>query len=246
MGKRKIARIAGFVGALCATGALVGAGVQATGAYFTSSEGGNISAQSGTLTITNTSNTNLSFAGLMPGTPATKDVTYRINVSSGTVDVWLVFKPDDTNYQGFGFFTGGPHTPGTITTANPNGGGLGRYGYFSVWESHGGTAFTSGNLSYASFATSNNQYPEPVGQSTCTVNASNGRGGDGTQSTGSTDYPPYCGVPSKIRLASNVGSGDSGTVKFTLGINGPLWSGQNLPVANVDYSLVATQHGQTP
>ena len=37
MQKKKAVRLAGFVGAVCATGALVGFGVSGTGAYFTDS-----------------------------------------------------------------------------------------------------------------------------------------------------------------------------------------------------------------
>jgi hypothetical protein len=59
-------KVGGFVGTLAAGAALVGTAVTGTGAYFTDSKAGNLSASSGHLTL-NTTDTNLSFRDLVPG-----------------------------------------------------------------------------------------------------------------------------------------------------------------------------------
>ncbi len=51
MQKKKAFRLAGFAGALCASAALVSLSVSGTGAYFTGSANGSISASSGHLNL---------------------------------------------------------------------------------------------------------------------------------------------------------------------------------------------------
>jgi hypothetical protein len=230
MQKALLLKLGGFVTALCATGALVAATVPATGAYFSDSKDGSIAATSGhlTLAIDPGTPTALSFTNLMPGTNETKNIHYGVNASAGNVDVWLTFDKDSSAYARF---TGGKSSPAWLD------GGLGRYGYFSVADSHGGIAFTSGNLA---FADKTNTYGV-AGASQCTVDA-NGRGGSATIFTGG-DYPPYCGVPSKILLASNLPSGSDGTVSVTFGLNGLLQTIQGQNEGTLPFHLVATQAG---
>ncbi len=230
MQKAMLLKLGGFVTALCATGALVAATVPATGAYFSDSKDGSISATSGhlSLAIDPGTPTALNFTDLMPGVNRTKNIHYAVNASSGNVDVWLTF---DKNSGAYARFTGGSLSPAWLD------GGLGRYGYFSVADSHGGTAFTSGNLA---FADERNIYG--AGSSECTVDA-NGRGGSGVIFTGG-GYPPNCGVPSKILLASNLPSGSEGTVSITFGLNGLLQTIQGQDEGTLPFHLVATQAGK--
>lgn len=229
MQKAVLLKLGGFVTALCATGALVAATVPATGAYFSDSKDGSISATSGhlSLSINSGSTTTLSYANLMPGTNQTKSIGYTVDASAGNVDIWLTF--DKGTWQ-YGRFTGGKNSPGWSN------GGLGRYGFFSVADSHAGTVFASGNLA---FADGTNTYG--VSTSECTVDA-NGRGGSATVFTGGQN-PPWCGVPSKILLATNLPSGTTGTVTITFGLNGLLQTQQGQDEGTVPFHLVATQAG---
>ncbi len=239
MQKSMLLKLGGFVTALCATGALVAVTVPATGAYFSDSKPGSITATSGHLTLA-TSDLNVNFDKLMPGVPQAKSVDYRVNADSGTVDVWLVF---DTTARdtvtgattAYHLFTGGGSSPS----------GLGRYGYFQVADTHGGVAFTSGNLKFAD-ATDNDA------SDNCGVDLATGRGGNGRIYDGVTDYssvhgtgttPPLCGAPSKILLASDLADGVSGTVTLTFGLNGLLQTTQGQYEGTVPFSIVATQHG---
>ncbi len=230
MQKAMLLKLGGFVTALCATGALIAATVPATGAYFSDAKDGSLSATSGhlSLAIDPGTTTALSFANLMPGTNQTEKIHYAVNASAGNVDLWLTF---DSSSAAYAQFTGGRYSPAYAE------GGLGRYGYFSVADSHGGTAFTSGNLA---FADGTNTYGI-TGKSQCTVD-SNGRGGSATIFTGGA-YPPYCGVPSRILLASNLASGTDGLVSITFGLNGVLQTIQGQDEGTVPFHLVATQAG---
>ena len=68
MRKAKALRIAGFVGALGASAALITAAVQGTGAYFTDSHNGEIDASTGHVNVTITpSDGKLAFTNLLPG-----------------------------------------------------------------------------------------------------------------------------------------------------------------------------------
>jgi hypothetical protein len=234
MSKKKAARLAGFIGALCATGALVGAGVQATGAYFTSSQTGTMHASSGHLTLsaTHPAQLNMDFQNLMPGKNVQHAVDYSVDVSSGNVDLWLVFNKDSQEYNKF---TGGSGN------TNWSDGGLGRYGYFSVSDSNGGRAFRSGNLKFATAA------DDPQSSDSCATNATTGRGGSDWIATAG-DYSPteFCGVPDAIKLAGGLSDGATGTVTITFGLNGYMQTEQNQPEFNLPFKIVATQAGHVP
>ena len=92
-------RIAGFVGSLGATAALVGAAASGTGAYFTDAKPGNISGTMGSIRITaydggGTSATDIAFTDMLPGEGQVKTVRYQ-NTGKNTEDVWLVFNQAD-------------------------------------------------------------------------------------------------------------------------------------------------------
>ncbi len=100
MKKGKALRLAGFVTAACATTALVATAAQSTGAWFTDSQAGPLSASSGHLHLLHQSGgayveqppaLDLSYANMMPGAPADSAINYKVDVSSGKTDVWLVF-----------------------------------------------------------------------------------------------------------------------------------------------------------
>jgi hypothetical protein len=241
MTKGKVARLAGFIGALGVSTVLVTTAVQGTGAYFQDSFDGTMSASSGHLTLTKTSgSTTLDYANLMPGDNIDKTFNYQVSVSSGTVDVWMVF---DTNAQAYQAFTGGKGSP--LWTD----GGLGRYGYFKVADSNGGTAFRSGNLSFPPYADSQNQV-NSTSTSGDQCATTDGRGGDSWIATAGDTHPSgYCGVPGAIRLASGLSDTATGSVTVTFGLNGVLQTQQNQVEFNnnhVVFQIVATQHGIAP
>jgi hypothetical protein len=232
------------VGALTASAALVATTAATTGAYFSDSKDGSFTATAGhlTLDLNHPTQTTMNFTDLWPGTNQDKTVDYKIDASSDGVDLWLTFDPNSKRYQQL---TGGKASP-----LVPDG-GMGRYGYFAVSDSHVGQAFQSGNLSFAN----GNNDPTTNGCSTGT----DGRGGSGAVATpipGRTDLtdphnwttPPYCGIPAQILLASDLTKNDSGTVTLTFGL-GAIQSQQNqaeFSGGSVPFKLVATQHGQRP
>lgn len=222
MNKGKIARLAGFVGALGISAALVAMASSSTGAYFTDTADGTVTAGSGHLTLSH-GVTDLNFSNLVPGQYPTQKIAYSVD-SNVNVDVWLTFD-DNTGYC---------QLTGSKDNDKCSDGGLGRYGHFAV-ANNNDTKFTSYNLA--------NPDQGITGQS-CNVNA-NGNGGSNQKPTSETDTPPYCGVPMAIKLASNLGSGTSGEVEVTFGVTGK-WTAQNTAVANVGYHLVATQAGVRP
>ena len=83
----------------------------------------------------------------------------------------------------------------------------------------------------------------PAAQS-CGVDG-NGNGGSSQQASSPTDTPPYCGVPTAIKLASNLSPGDVRTINLVFGVTGR-WTAQNVPVTNVPFKVVATQVGIRP
>ena len=214
---RKSLRLTAFIGAACATTALVAFAAQGTGAYFQSNSSGTISANSGALTLS-TTDTNLSFANLMPGVDQTQDVNYSVNVSSGKVDLWLVFDQSSAGYQAW-----------TGPKSNAFGGGLGRYGHFAVADNNN-LAFQSYNLQL--------DPNDPV--SGCTI-GSDGRGNFADSSPTSLE----CGVPGAILLTTGLSDGDTGQVEFTYGLTGKQTQ-QNQTEPTVGYQIVATQAGQAP
>jgi len=245
MNKGKVARLAGFVGALGVSTVLVTTAIQGTGAYFEDSATGTIAASSGHLTLdTGASNLNLSYANLMPGQIVPKTINYQVGVSSGGVDLWMVFDQNDVNYLRF---TGAKHSTGAED------GGLGGYGYFSVSDSHAGGAFTSGNLAFPNDGTTPQNQTWPSTNS-CSVDAATGRGGSSAVVTADSGTIPWCGVPAAILLRSNMTNGNSGTITIKFGLDGYKQTQQNQQEFGADanhagyvpFHIVATQHGILP
>lgn len=223
-------RVGGFLAALGASAALIASASGATGAWFTDSHSGNLAGSTGHLRL-NVSDTTLNFNGLVPGQSQTKQITYSVDVSNGTEDVWLVFPTATADQaQRYGQFTGAKNDAAWAD------GGLGRYGHFAVSDTAFGQAFRSHNLQ--------NQ-PGGATDESCGIDA-NGRGGSDQQATSSSDTPPYCGVPKAILLAWNLADSTTGTIEVTFGVTGR-WTVQNAdPVVNVPFQIVATQHGVRP
>lgn len=228
---KKVAKFAGFVGALCATATLVGVSASSTGAYFTDSHTGEIDASSGHVRVNvNPADGKLHFDNLLPGEYKTQTLDYTAD-GTGAEDIWLVFPT-----------TGGPNgtNPSEAFTGRPDdaaGGGMGRYGHFAV-SSTDGAHFTSYNLSANRLDDSSAPCPTDA----------NGEGGSDQQATSKSDYSvPYCAAPTAILLASNKAAGQGGTATFTFGYT-PLVTGpQDVPSTKVvSYLIVATQHGIRP
>lgn len=216
-------RVGGFIGTLAAGAALVGTAVTGTGAYFTDTNHGGLSASTGHLNL-NTTDANLTFADLVPGEDKTRNIEYNVD-ASGASDVWLVF---DKNTVGYANWTGAKNDPLAV------GGGLGRYGHFAVSNNGGGALFQSWNLAHLEAAV-----PNPV----CAVNADGH--GSGVPATSVSDTPALCGVPTAIKIASNLSSGQGGTINMTFGVTGR-WKAQSVPAASVPFKVVATQAGIHP
>lgn len=253
MRKSRTLRLVGFVGALTASAALVATTAATTGAYFSDSKTGTVTANSGhlTLKVGADAQLNMNFPDLWPGETKDQHVDYTIDSSHDGVDLWLVFDPTS---EGFQALTGGSDSPLW------NDGGMGRYGYFKVSDTNGGRAFRSGNLKYPAYtgtAGSNNQYPA---NGSCDVDPLTGRGGSDwiadESNQGNTNTTTYCGIPTEIRLASDLGKSATGTFTMTFGLDGYMQTEQNQlepggtttagSAPTVDYKLVATQHGQRP
>ena len=218
-----MAKIGGFIGTVAAGAALVAAAAGGTGAYFTDSKAGSMGGKTGQLKL-NTTDTTLSFTDLLPGTNKTRDIGYNVE-TTGPSDVWLVFNPTDVEYLKF--------TGASLNPIYPAG-GLGRYGHFAVSNDSGGPLFQSYNLAHV-----------PTGLTGgCAVNV-NGHGGSGQQASSNADAPPYCGVPSVIKIASGLTNGQGGTANLTFGVTGR-WTAQNFTLSPVPFKLVATQAGHRP
>ncbi len=230
MSKKNIVKVAGFVGTLGAGAALVATAATGTGAWFTDAENGTMAASTGSLNVDLVAGQrDMSFANLMPGDYQTQSVTYKVSQSSGKSDVWLVF---DKNNWAVAKFTGAPDS-----TVAP-GGGLGRYGHFAV-KNGSSTLFQSNNLAYARATSSPSE--------SCNVDA-DGRGGSDarpTAETGPGSLINYCGVPYAIKLASDLNSGDEGTMTLEFGVTGR-WKAQNVTLPTVPFQIVATQAGKRP
>lgn len=223
MSKKNVFKVAGFIGTLGAGAALVATAATGTGAWFTDSKPGSLTAQAGTLKL-NAANTNLDFRGLMPGEDRYQDVSYNVSASNGKVDVWLKF---DTTTQAYSKFTGGKGQNGYAD------GGLGRYGHFKV-SSGSSTFFDSYNLANS-----------PDGKSGC---ADGDKGwGSSRQATSYDDTGMgYCGVPGYILIASNMASGDGSSVRLTFGLTGRQTQQSQVSVPYLPFQLVATQAGHRP
>jgi hypothetical protein len=228
MRKSRAVRVAGFVGALGASAALVGFAASGTGAYFTDGHNGQINTSTGDVKANiSPSDGVLTFANLLPGEYKDQSITYQA-AGTGAEDIWLVFPT-----------TGGPGgtNPSEAFTGSPDdghGGGLGRYGHLAV--SAPGGSFTSYNLSN----------PRAGDPSVCSVDG-NGHGGSNQQATTKADLVPYCGAPTAILLDSNLTYGQSGTATITFGFTPLLTGPQDAPNAMLaQYKIVATQHGVRP
>jgi hypothetical protein len=226
MRKVQAVRIAGFIGALGVSAALITAATQGTGAYFTDSHAGAVNASTGDVKV-NVSDLQLNFQNLLPGEFKTNSVSYTAS-GTGAEDIWLVL-PTDGTASAFNGAGGGPT-------------GLGRYGHFAVASPAGG--FSSYNLA-----------TDPAGAAgstaSCGVDA-NGHGGSNQQATSHDNndpgsYVPYCPVPGAILLSSGLTYGQTATADVTFGFTKILKSGQDGPLSPVaQFKIVATQAGVSP
>lgn len=238
MNKGKVARIAGFIGALGASALLVGTAVQGTGAYFTDSANGSLTGSSGSLQISAT-NTTLNFSGLNPGQDRSQSIGFTVSATSTTAaDVWLVF---DTTSAAYGAFTGA----NGVDYNGYTGGGLGGYGHLKV-AGHQGT-FESYNLALPNAAAAAGGYTSSGSQNTCTVDA-NGLGGSAAQhQVGHGNDLAQCGVPGAVLLWSNLQPGATGaSATITFGLTGKQTNQNQANEPNVPFKIVATQPGQRP
>lgn len=227
MSKSRIFKISGFIATL-ATGALmVGTAVTGTGAYFSDSHRGSITADAGHLRLGITDNSDLSFPGLMPAVDKTQSIPFSVDVTDGTADVWLVFDPESVGYQAWT----GPKDSTVVV-----GGGLGRYGHVKISTDASGSLFESYNMALA---------PGGDTTSSCPTNAF-GQGGSTQKATSPTDTPPYCGVPAAILIAKDMTTASAQrTLNVTFGITAKA-TGQDVSVANVPFHIVATESGIRP
>jgi hypothetical protein len=88
-------RLAGFVGSVGVTAALVGVAATGTGAYFSDSKQGVITGTAGTIKIQGHDGSGadalgIDFTKLLPGEVQSKTVRYQ-NTGDSTQDVWVVF-----------------------------------------------------------------------------------------------------------------------------------------------------------
>ncbi|RYV49818.1 hypothetical protein [Pengzhenrongella frigida] len=224
---RKSLRVGGFLGAAGLTAVLAGVAVSGTGAYFTDSEAGSLTATAGHINLSVDTST-LALGDVMPGADQTASINYSLDVS-GTSDVWLTFDPTDERFLAFSGAANNPLYPA---------GGLGRYGHFDVSTKASGRLFQSYNLAHVPAADLATATPCPV-----TVD---GRGGSGEEITGEKDTNPYCGVPTAIKLASGLADNATGTINLTFGLTGLASGGQDATWADVPFTIVATQAGIRP
>ncbi len=228
MQKKKAIRLAGFVGALCASATLVGLSVSGTGAYFTDSHNGDINASTGHIKVDiSPSDGQLNFTDLLPGDYQTKTVNYTAHPKGGTEDIWLVFPSFGVNGDAFASEPVAGPTP------------LGRYGHFAV-ASSGGANFTSYNLALSPNGGTN-------AADACSIDA-NGSGGSAQQAADVNDHTvPYCAPANAILLDSNMSNGQAGHVNLTFGYTPLLTAPQDMSSTPIEaYQIVATQHGVRP
>jgi hypothetical protein len=233
MRKSRAVRVAGFVGALGASAALVGFAASSTGAYFTDSHTGSINASTGSVKVNIApGDGQLNFTNLLPGQYQTQQIQYQ-STGSGNEDVWLVFPT-----------TGGTNpggNPSEAFTGNPTdgvGGGLGRFGHLAIDAPAG--SFTSYNL--------NNPGTGSSTGATCGIDG-NGHGGSNLQPTGphDTTTAPFCAPANAILLSSNMAPGQLDSATITFGFTPLLTGPQASAIAPVaQYKIVATQQGIRP
>jgi hypothetical protein len=225
--KKQFLKVTGFIGTLAAGTALVASAATGTGAWFTDSETGSISANSGHLSIDISGDRNMNFADLMPGEYQHKSISYQVTQSSGKADVWLVFSEKSPAVAAF---------TGPKDSAYHKGGGLGRYGHFMVRGTDNAIIFQSNNLAY---------HPANESGPNCWVGI-DGHGGSDAVASGVDAAPPYCGVPYAIKVASNLATTATGHFTVEFGFSGrQTEQGQSL-AAPVPFSVVVTQAGHGP
>jgi len=231
MRKSRAVRVAGFVGALGASAALVGFAATGTGAYFSDSHSGTIQASTGSVKINIApGDGTLNFTNLLPGEYQSQQLQYQ-STGTGSEDIWLVFPtgtaPSNNPSEAF---TGRPDDTGTP-------GPLGRFGHFAVDAPAG--SFTSFNLSNPGTT------PGHTGPS-CPTDAY-GHGGSNTQAETRADIVDFCAPPNAILLSSGIAPGQLDSATFTFGFTPLLENGQAAALAPVaQYKIVATQHGVRP
>lgn len=223
MNKSKTARVVAFVAALGASAALIGAAAQGTGAYFTDSRSGSLSATTGQIRI-DSGSTDLSLTNLLPGQYKNATLSYTSNGSQAE-DVWVVFNKQSPEYAALtGYQTG-----------------LGGFGHFEVAGEDGQPVFSSWNLSN-----------DANGNSGCADNAV-GHGSDSERSDYDYTTAGYCGIPGAIKVESSVPAGATRHVTMTFGYTPKLkdtGAADNYQYENgtakIPFKLVATQVGVTP
>ncbi|HEX4431919.1 MAG TPA: hypothetical protein VHZ96_21805 [Frankiaceae bacterium] len=230
MRKSRAVRVAGFVGALGASAALVGFAATGTGAYFSDSHTGAINASTGSVKVNIApGDGQLNFTNLLPGEYQTQQLQYQ-STGTGAEDIWIVF-PENAN---------GASNPSEAFTGNPDdgvAGELGRFGHLAINAPAG--SFTSYNL--ANPGTS----PGHTGTS-CPTDA-NGHGGSNTQAATRADIVDFCAPPNAILLSSGIAPGQLDSATLTFGFTPLLEGGQAAALAPVaSYKIVATQHGVRP
>ena len=233
MRNSRAARVAGFVGALGASAALVGFAASGTGAYFTDSHDGAISASTGAIKVNIApGDGQLNFTNLLPGEYKTQTISYQ-STATGAEDVWLVFPTTGGTNVG-----GNPSEAFTGNPADAAGGGLGRYGHLGVDAPSG--SFTSYNLNRPS------TNPSDPGSS-CGIDAY-GHGGSNQQAANRSDHTvPFCGAPDAILLSGNMAPGQLDSATITFGYTPLLTGPQSSALAPVaQFKIVATQHGVFP
>lgn len=235
MKKGKVARLAGFIGALGVSTVLVTMAVQGTGAYFTSSVDGNLNGTSGHLSISVPGGAQLTFTGLNPGQDQTKPITFHVDSTSTTnADVWMVFDPNSANY---GRFTGNK----TADYNGYTGGGLGMYGHFKVTGIQG-HAFESYNLQLVDADDATKGYDN----GSCHVTDDGNGGSQQTHADGQGNDVSECGVPAAIKLATNVAPGSTNQATVVFGLTGKQTNQDQVNEPNVNFHIVATQPGEYP
>ncbi len=232
MRKSRAVRVAGFVGALGASAALVGFAASGTGAYFTESHSGQINTSTGDVKANiSPANGVLTFASLLPGQYKDQTISYQA-LGTGAEDIWLVFPTGDGTGLG---------NPSEAFTGKPDdnaGGGLGRYGHLAVSSPAG--SFTSYNLSNEGTTSGHTG-------ATCHVDAY-GHGGSNQQATDKNDHSvPFCAPAGAILLSSNLTYGQTSSATITFGFTPLLTGPQDAPNSKLaEYKIVATQHGIFP
>ncbi|RLV49615.1 hypothetical protein D9V37_06760 [Nocardioides mangrovicus] len=217
MNKSRTARLAGFIGALGCSAALVGAAVHTTGAYFTDSKDGSINTSTGSVKVSSPSGTTLNFSDLLPGDYKTQTVSFR-NDGTAPEDIWMVMPA------------------GSALTGDQSSNALGRYGHFKL-TSEGGAHFVSNNLrSY-----------DDTGRVDCKVDSRGWGGSNEEATSASQPPIAECGAPHAILLYSALPSGSTKTATVEFGFTKLLTGPQGAPSTRLaTYKIVATQHGVRP